>query len=109
MVRGGDDLWTYTCKPLDPGFHYYFQFADSREPLYFGWQRPTNGVEIPDPKLDIYLPRAVPRGEVRIRPYYSELTKAWREAYVYTPPSPTMALRQYRFLPGDSPWPPLPH
>jgi enterochelin esterase-like enzyme len=92
MVRGETGLWSFTTEPLDPGFHYYFVFvdgfrcADSTNPLYFGWGRPTNGVEIPDPDLECYLPRDVPRGEVRIRPYYSKLTQAWREAYVYTPP-----------------------
>lgn len=92
MTKSGEGIWTYTTEPLDPGFHYYFVFvdgfrcADSSNPLYFGWQRPTNGIEIPDPELDCYLPRRVPRGEVRIRPYYSDLTQAWREAYVYTPP-----------------------
>ena len=92
MTKNSDGTWTYTTEPLDPGFHYYFvlldgyRCADSTNPLYFGWQRPTNGVEVPDPELDIYLPRRVPRGELRVRPYYSELTQAWREAYVYTPP-----------------------
>ena len=92
MTKSGEGIWTYTTEPLDPGFHYYFVYvdgfrcADSSNPLYFGWARPTNGIEIPDPELDCYLPRRVPRGEVRIRPYYSELTQAWREAYVYTPP-----------------------
>ena len=92
MTKGSEGIWTYTTEPLDPGFHYYFVYvdgfrcADSSNPLYFGWARPTNGIEIPDPDLECYLPRRVPRGEVRIRPYYSELSQAWREAYVYTPP-----------------------
>jgi len=92
MTKDDQGLWTLTTPPLDPGFHYYFvivdgfRCADSENPLYFGWQRPTNGVEVPDPDLDCYLPKRVPRGEIRIRPYYSELTQAWREAYVYTPP-----------------------
>lgn len=93
MVQAEDGVWAYTTTPLDPGFHYYFVFvdgfrcADTTNPLYFGWQRPTNGVEIPDPELDVYLPRRVPRGEVSVRPYYSELTQTWREAYVYAPPA----------------------
>ena len=92
MTKDHDGTWTFTTEPLDGGFHYYFilvdrfRCADSTDPLFFGWQRPTNGVEVPDPELDCYRPRRVPRGEVRIRPYYSTLTQAWREAYVYTPP-----------------------
>jgi enterochelin esterase family protein len=92
LVKDEQGVWSVATPPLDPGFHYYFvlidgfRCADSENPLYFGWQRPTNGVEVPDPDLDCYLPRRVPRGEIHIRPYYSELTQAWREAYVYTPP-----------------------
>lgn len=93
MVKGPKGVWVYRSEPLDPGFHYYFvlldgfRCADSSNPLFFGWGRPTNGVEIPDPELDTYLPRRSLRGDVRLRPYYSELTQSWREAYVYTPPS----------------------
>ncbi|MDA1276422.1 MAG: alpha/beta hydrolase-fold protein [Verrucomicrobia bacterium] len=92
MEKASDGVWTLRTEPLDPGFHYYFlmidgfRCADPTTPLYFGWARPTNGIEIPDTELDCYLPKRVPRGEVRIRPYYSKLTEAWREAYVYTPP-----------------------
>ena len=84
MTKDSEGVWSYTTAPLDPGFHYYFVFidgfrcADSSNPLYFGWQRPTNGIDVPDPHLTCYLPRQVPRGELRIRPYYSEVTQAWR-------------------------------
>lgn len=92
MSRDSSGVWSFTSPPLDPGFHYYFlfidgyRFADTSNPVYFGWGRPTNGVEIPDPDLDIHQPRKVPRGEVGIRPYYSKITESWRDAYVYTPP-----------------------
>ena len=84
MTKSKDGRWTYTSEPLDPGFHYYLLYvngakvADNRNPLYFGWARPTNGIEIPDPDLDIYLPRNVPRGEIRLLPYYSSLTQSGR-------------------------------
>jgi len=92
MVRDPEGTWVFTSEPLDPGFHYYllfidgYKFADNSNPLYFGWRRPTNGVEIPDPNLGIYLPRNVPRGEIRVLPYFSNLTQSWREVRVYTPP-----------------------
>ncbi|MCB1124308.1 MAG: esterase, partial [Verrucomicrobiae bacterium] len=100
MKRGADGTWTYTSAPLDPGFHYFFYFidgvriADSTEPLYYGWARLGNGVDVPDPNLDIYLPRDVPRGEVSVRPYFSEITGAWRQAYIYTPPDYQKNLRK---------------
>lgn len=77
LEKDSEGIWAIKSEPLDPGFHYYFVFidgfrcADSSNPLYFGWGRPTNGIEISDPDLDCYLPKQVPRGEVRIRPYYS--------------------------------------
>ena len=92
MTRGEGGVWSVTTEPLDPGFHYYFLYvdgvrvADNSEPLFFGWARPTNGVDVPDAGLDIYEPRDVPRGEISIRPYWSEITGAWREARVYLPP-----------------------
>ncbi len=100
LEKGDNGVWRFRTQPLDPGFHYYFvlingfRCADSSNPLYFGWGRPTNGVEIPDPDLEIYLPQRVPRGEIHIRPYYSKRTQAWREAYVYTPPSYSEALNR---------------
>ena len=36
---------------------------------YFGWARPTSGLEVPDDTLSFYVPKDVPHGEVRIRPY----------------------------------------
>lgn len=92
MTKNDQGVWTHTSEPLDPGFHYYFlfidgyRFADTTSPLYFGWQRPTNGVEIPDPNVNFYKPRQVDRGEIHIRPYYSDITREWRDVYVYTPP-----------------------
>lgn len=104
MEKGSDGTWSFTSSPLDPGFHYYFlfidgyQFSDSSNPLYFGWGRPTNGVDIPDPDLEIYLPRDVPRGEIRTRSYFSEITRTWREAIVYTPPEYNQGRKSYPVL-----------
>jgi enterochelin esterase-like enzyme len=105
MIRSKDGQWSFTSSPLDPGFHYYFlfidgyRFADSSNPLYFGWGRPTNGVEIPDPKLEfVYTPRQVPRGELRTRSYYSKITESWRDAIIYTPPQYHTSNRNYPVL-----------
>jgi enterochelin esterase-like enzyme len=53
---------------------------------YFGWARPTSGLEVPDDTLTFYVPKDIPHGEVRIRPYLSKVTGQSRNAYVYTPP-----------------------
>ena len=92
MTRGADSAWTVTTAPAVPGFHYYWFLvdgaivADPGSETFFGWGRPTSGVEIPEPGADYYEPRDVPHGEVRARWYRSRVTGAWRRAYVYTPP-----------------------
>jgi enterochelin esterase-like enzyme len=92
LSRGPDGVWTVTTDPLEPGFHYYQLLLDGASvndpaaPVYFGWGRPTSGLEVPDPSKPFYLPRAVPRGEVRIRWHDSPLTGRLRRVLVYTPP-----------------------
>jgi enterochelin esterase family protein len=45
-----------------------------------------SGIEIPEQGVDFYDAKDVPHGEVRIKPYFSQITKAWRRSFVYTPP-----------------------
>lgn len=91
MVRDEKGFWSVTIPPAAPGFHYYFVLVDgfqSNDPgsqTYFGWNTETSAVEIPD-KVDFYLPKDVPQGEVRSRWYFSKTTQRWRRAHVYTPP-----------------------
>jgi enterochelin esterase-like enzyme len=46
----------------------------------------SSGIEVPEPGVDFYDAKNVPHGEVRVRPYFSKIANAWRQAYVYTPP-----------------------
>jgi len=46
----------------------------------------SSGIEVPEPGVDFYDAKNVPHGEVRVRPYFSKISNAWRQAYVYTPP-----------------------
>jgi enterochelin esterase-like enzyme len=88
----GEGVWEATIGPIRSGFHYYELVVDGHamnDPVsqtYFGWARPTSGLEVPDDTLTFYVPRDVPHGEVRIRPYLSKVTGQHRNAYVYTPP-----------------------
>jgi len=92
MVKGEDGAWTVTIPPAVPGFHYYWfivdgvQVNDPSSDTFFGYGRPTSGVEIPTPGEDFYLPKDVPHGQVRMVWYLSKTTGAWRRAMVYTPP-----------------------
>jgi enterochelin esterase-like enzyme len=92
MALDTEGLWTVTVPPAVPGFHYYWLVIDGaalNDPsseTYFGYGRQCSAVAVPEAGVDFYHPQNVPHGEVRARWYYSELTGAWRRAYVYTPP-----------------------
>jgi len=85
-------VWSVTTPPAVPGFHYYWLLVDGvavNDPTsetYFGYGRPTSGVEVPEPGVNFYDPQDVPHGEVRARWYRAQTTGKWRRAYVYTPP-----------------------
>jgi enterochelin esterase-like enzyme len=88
----GEGVWEATIGPVRSGFHYYelvvdgHAMNDPNSQTYFGWARPTSGLEVPDDTLTFYVPKDTPHGEVRIRPYVSKVTGQPRNAYVYTPP-----------------------
>jgi len=92
MAKGADGAWTVTIPPAVPGFHYYWfvvdglQVNDPSSETFFGYGRPTSGIEIPTPGEDFYFPKDMPHGQVRMTWYLSKTTGAWRRAMVYTPP-----------------------
>lgn len=93
MTKNEEGLWTVTTEPIVPGFHYYSLVidgavvADPSSELFFGAGKMMSGIEIPEKEGgDYYMAKDVPHGEVRVQNYYSELTQAWRKAYIYTPP-----------------------
>ncbi|MBN1418782.1 MAG: esterase [Planctomycetes bacterium] len=93
MTRDDDGVWTVTTPPAVPGFHYYwlevdgFACNDPGTQTFFGWNKESSGIEIPDGTLDFHDVKDVPHGEVRARWYWSATTAMWRRAMVYTPPS----------------------
>ena len=90
QIEGG--FWTITTPPAIPGFHYYWFVVDGvtmNDPgseTYFGYGKPTSGIEIPEKGVDFYDAKEVPHGEVRAFWYHSRTTGLPRRAYVYTPP-----------------------
>jgi len=92
MTRDSGGTWMVTTPPLVPGFHYYSiivdgaTVADPNSETFFGVSKMMSGIEVPAPDQDFYAPMPVPHGVVREQWYYSDITKAWRRAYVYTPP-----------------------
>lgn len=91
MTRNEDGEWVVTTGPLVPGFHYYtlsidgVRVSDPNSRLFFGSGFMSSGIEIPEAGVDYYLEKEVPHGEVRIQKYWSDLTQAWRQCYIYLP------------------------
>lgn len=91
MKKDTAGFWTVTTDPVVPGFHYYslliddVAVVDPSSQTFYGMGRMASGIDIPDPDGDFYTTKKVPHGQVRSVNYYSELTQAWRKAYVYTP------------------------
>ncbi len=92
MVKDTAGYWSVTTDPIVIGFHYYslimdgVALADPASQTFYGMGRMASGIDIPEPGVDYYLPKNVPHGQIRSVNYYSETTRAWRRAFVYTPP-----------------------
>jgi enterochelin esterase-like enzyme len=92
LVKNSEGIWEVTTDPVVEGFHYYsllidgVSVADPSSHSFFGMGRMASGIEIPEKGVDYYLPKNVPHGQIREIQYYSNITKVWRRAFVYTPP-----------------------
>jgi hypothetical protein len=105
LSQGDDGVWSVTTAPAAPGFHYYWFVLDGvtvNDPsseTFFGYGKPTSGVEVPEPGIDFYEAMEVPHGEVRAFWYHSETTGRPRREFVYTPPGyDTNPQRRYPVL-----------
>ncbi len=92
MLCDDEGMWRVTVPSVVPGFHYYWFLIDGvvvNDPsseTYFGYGKPTSGLDVPEPGADYYDIKDVPHGEVRMRWYKAQTTGTWRRVYVYTPP-----------------------
>ncbi len=92
LVKDKEGVWTVTVPPVVPGFHYYWLLVNGvavNNPgsgTFFGFNKPTSGIEVPEPGADFYGIKEVPHGEVRARWYFSKIAGQWRKANIYAPP-----------------------
>jgi enterochelin esterase-like enzyme len=92
LVKGEDGFWSVTTDSVGEGFHYYsllidgIATADPASESFYGMGRMASGIEIPFAGGEYYAEKDVPHGDIRIKKYYSPVTKSWRQVYVYTPP-----------------------
>ena len=91
LVKGEDGAWIGESAPQDEGFHYYqlnidgANVPDPSSLYYYGASRWGSGVDVPAPDQDFYALKNVPQGQVREIYYWSEVNKAMRHCFVYTP------------------------
>ncbi|HEY9197383.1 MAG TPA: alpha/beta hydrolase-fold protein [Mucilaginibacter sp.] len=92
LVKDDAGYWTITTDSIGEGFHYYsllidgIATADPASESFYGMGRMASGIEIPFAKGDYYAEKDVPHGDIRIKKYYSTVTRSWRQVYIYTPP-----------------------
>jgi enterochelin esterase family protein len=92
MVKDTAGVWEVTTDPVVEGFHYYsilidgVAVCDPACQTFYGMGRMASGIDIPEKGVDFYLTRDVPHGQIRQMRYYSNITKSWRRAFIYTPP-----------------------
>lgn len=105
MKRNEAGEWTCTTDPLGPGFHYYFlivdgvSVADPASESFYGCGMKASGIEIPYAAgINQYYLADVPRGEVRMKRYFSKTANAWRRMFVYTPPCYEKSNKEYPVL-----------
>lgn len=92
MMKDTGGYWIVTTDSVSEGFHYYsllidgVALADPSSETFYGMGRMASGIEIPFKGDDYYALKDVPHGDIRIKKYYSAVTRSWREMYIYTPP-----------------------
>jgi len=92
LVRDTGGYWKCTTDSVSEGFHYYsllidgVAVCDPASETFYGMGRMASGIEIPFAGGDYYAGKNVPHGDLRIRTYFSPVTRSWRQLYVYTPP-----------------------
>ena len=91
LVKDEEGFWTGESAPQDEGFHYYqlnVDGADVPDPsslYYYGASRWGSGIDVPAADQDFYAVKNVPQGQMREIYYWSEVNKAMRHIFVYTP------------------------
>ena len=84
--------WIATTDSVSEGFHYYsilidgVAVCDPGSQTFYGMGRMASGIEIPFAGGNYYAQKDVPHGDIRIKKYFSSVTRSWREMYIYTPP-----------------------
>ena len=91
MVKSSDGIWSVTTDSLSEGIHYYsliidgLAVCDPSSEAFYGMGRMASCIEVPFKGDGYYTLKDVPHGDIRIRRYFSEVTRSWRRFFIYTP------------------------
>ena len=91
MVKNNDGIWSVTTDSLSEGIHYYsliidgVAVCDPSSEAFYGMGRMASGIEVPFKGDGYYSLKDVPHGDIRIKRYFSEVTRSWRRFFIYTP------------------------
>lgn len=92
MTKDTGGYWMVTTDSVSEGFHYYsllingVAVADPASETFYGMSRMASGIEIPFKGDEYYTMKEIPHGDIRIKKYFSPVTRTWRQCYIYTPP-----------------------
>src|ERR1041385_7075723 len=92
FTKGEDGAWVGYTRPLDEGFHYYTinidgaEVPDPNSLFFYGAGRWGSAIEVPAKDQDFYQLKNVAHGQLRQDLYFSQITNAVRQCFVYTPP-----------------------
>jgi enterochelin esterase-like enzyme len=91
MVKSSDGIWSVTTDSLSEGIHYYsliidgLAVCDPSSEAFYGMGRMASCIEVPFKGDGYYTLKDVPHGDIRIKRYYSDVTRSWRRFFIYTP------------------------
>ncbi len=92
MLKDTGGYWIVTTDSVSEGFHYYsliidgLAVVDPASETFYGMGREASGIEIPFAGDGYYALKDVAHGDIRIKDYFSPVTRSWRQMYIYTPP-----------------------
>ena len=104
LNKDANGIWSVRTDSISEGFHYYsllidgVAVADPASKTFYGMGRMASGIEIPFAGDDYYAMRNVPRGELRIKKYFSNITRTWKQCYIYVPAGYEQSAQEYPVL-----------
>jgi enterochelin esterase-like enzyme len=91
MEKNNNGIWSVTTDSLSEGIHYYsliidgVAVCDPASEAFYGMGRMASGIEVPFKGDGYYALNDVPHGDIRIKRYFSGVTRSWRRFFIYTP------------------------